>query len=49
MQGCLTEGSRHGPGCLTTHYLSASEPASVPKIMEEPKPAMKSRPMSPTL
>ena len=30
----------------TTHCLSASDPTMVPKIMEDPKPAMKSRPMS---
>eukprot|EP00959_Pyramimonas_sp_CCMP1952_P027289 573544-Pyramimonas_sp.AAC.1 len=30
-----------------SHYLSASEPTTVPKIMEDPKPAMNSLPMSP--
>lgn len=29
------------------HVLSAREPTIVPKIMDDPKPAMKRRPMSP--
>ena len=37
--------SKAVPLCMA-HCLSAREPTMVPKIMDEPKPAMKSRPMS---
>ena len=37
----------HGRMLESVHVLSAREPTMVPKIMEEPKPAMNRRPMSP--